>query len=45
MKKVLLIVSVLVLTISLSSCRSSKSGCGLTSDATPIHKTISTEKV
>jgi|GEM_PF-5677680 len=45
MKKVVLVVTVVIFSISLTSCKSSKSGCGLTSDATPEYKTITTEKV
>lgn len=45
MKKIVLILAVLIFTISVASCKSTSKGCGLTSDATPIHQTISTEKV
>lgn len=45
MKKVVSVLAIIIFTISFISCKSTKSGCGLTSDATPIYKTISTEKV
>ncbi|MDP2088078.1 MAG: hypothetical protein Q8J84_01610 [Flavobacteriaceae bacterium] len=50
MKKVVLILAVFIFMIALSSCGAShklgsSKGCGLTGDATPIHKTVSTEKV
>ncbi|MDP3352824.1 MAG: hypothetical protein Q8S44_03690 [Flavobacteriaceae bacterium] len=45
MKKVVLLLAVFIFTISFTSCKSSKGGCGLTSDATPVYKTVSTEKV
>ena len=38
MKKVVLLLAVFIFTISITSCKSSKSGCGLTSDAAPIYK-------
>ena len=45
MKKVVLFLAILMFTISFTSCKSIKGGCGLTSDAAPIHKIVSTEKV
>lgn len=38
MKKVVLLLAVFIFTITITSCKSSKSGCGLTSDAAPIYK-------
>lgn len=38
MKKVVLLLAVFIFSISFTSCKSTKGGCGLTSDAAPIHK-------
>ena len=50
MKRIVLLIAIFIFTIALSSCKAghrlgSSKGCGLTSDAAPIHKTVLTEKV
>ncbi|MDO9261710.1 MAG: hypothetical protein Q7U08_07195 [Flavobacteriaceae bacterium] len=50
MKRIVLLLAVFIFIIALSSCKAghrlgSSKGCGLTSDATPVHKSVSTEKV